>query len=120
MNPWLKALHIPGVLARLHLLDRIRLTPEGISFGELRRLTRALLRRGHRVFSFNYHSPSLAPGNTPYVRDMADLRTFLRCIEQYLDFFMDEVGGGAVTPFEVKAFATEVAPVSPAPFRARR
>src|SRR5207302_8498468 len=29
MHPWLKAVHIPGVLARLHLIDRIPLTPEG-------------------------------------------------------------------------------------------
>src|SRR5262249_30260821 len=43
-HPWLKALHIPGVLARLRLLDRITLTPEGVTFEELRLLTRALLR----------------------------------------------------------------------------
>ena len=108
-NPWLKALHIPGVLARLHLVDRIPLTPEGICFSELRRLTRALLRRGHRVFSFTYHSPSLAPGNTPYVRNAADLRAFLGRIERYLEFFMDELGGRAVTPLEVKALAIECA-----------
>ena len=103
MNPLLKALHIPGVLAHLHLLDRITLTLEGVTFVELRRLTRALLRRGHRVFSFTYHRPSLAPGNTPYVRDPADLEVFLRRIEQYLEFFMDEVSGKAMTPLEVKA-----------------
>jgi hypothetical protein len=44
------------------------------------------LRNGHRVFSFTYHSPSLAPGNTPYVRSAADLRAFLQRIERYLDF----------------------------------
>ena len=103
------------MLAHLHLIDRIPLTPEGISFGEMRRLTRALLRRGRRVFSFNYHSPSLAPGNTPYVRDTMDLRAFLERIEQYLDFFMKELGGRAVTPLEVKALATEAGSVDPAP-----
>src|SRR5438876_1307845 len=49
MDERLKSLHVPGILARLRLLERITLTPEGISFAELRRLTRALLRRGHRV-----------------------------------------------------------------------
>ena len=120
MHPWLKAVHIPGVLARLHLIDRIPLTPEGISFGEMRRLTRALLRRGQRVFSFNYHSPSLAPGNTPYVRDIMDLQAFLERIEQYLDFFMKELGGRAVTPLEVKALATEAGSVGPAPLQPGR
>jgi hypothetical protein len=105
MNERLKALHVPGILARLGLVERITLTPEGITFAEQRRLTRALLRNGHRVFSFTYHSPSLAPGNTPYVRSEADLRAFLLRIEQYLDFFMGEIGGRAATPFEVKALA---------------
>jgi hypothetical protein len=108
MNDRLKALHIPGVLAHLRLLERITLTPEGISFEEQRRLTRALLRTGHRVFSFTYHSPSLAPGNTPYVRNQADLSAFLRRIEQYLDFFLGEVGGRPATPFEIKALAEKV------------
>ena len=72
---------------------------------EQRRLTRALLREGHRVFSFTYHSPSLAPGNTPYVRTQADLSAFLQRIDQYLDFFTGEIGGRAATPFEVKALA---------------
>lgn len=107
MDERLKALHIPGVLARLRLIERITLTPEGVSFSEQQRLTRSLLRNGHRVFSFTYHSPSLVPGNTPYVRSEADLRAFLRCIEQFLDFFMSDIGGRAATPFEVKAVAQQ-------------
>jgi len=105
MNERLKALHVPGILARLRFVERIGLTPEGVSFEEQRRLTRALLRKGHRVFSFTYHSPSLALGNTPYVRSEADLRAFLQRIEQYLDFFTGEVGGRAATPFEIKTLA---------------
>ena len=81
------------------------INPSEGAFEEQRRLTRALLRKGHRVFSFAYHSPSLAPGNTPYVRTEADLRGFLGRIEQYLEFFTGEVGGRAATPFEVKALA---------------
>ena len=105
MNERLKALHVPGILARLRLVERITLTPEGISFEELRRLTLALLRKGHRVFNFSYHSPSLAPGNTPYVRSEADLKAFLQRIEQYLRFFSEEIGGRAATPFEIKTIA---------------
>ena len=105
MNERLKVLHVPGILARLGLVERITLTPEGISFDEQRRLTRALLRRGHRVFCFTYHSSSLAPGNTPYVRSEADLQILLRRIDQYLDFFTREIGGRGATPFEVKALA---------------
>jgi hypothetical protein len=105
MNEHLRALHVPGIFARLGLLERITLTPEGISLDERRRLTSALLRRGHRVSCFTYHSTSLAPGNTPYVRNETDLRAFLQRIDQYLDFFTRELGGRAATPFEVKTLA---------------
>jgi hypothetical protein len=57
------------------------------------------------AFSATYHSPSLAPGNTPYVRNEADLSAFLQRIEQYLRFFTEDVGGRAATPFEVKTLA---------------
>jgi hypothetical protein len=105
MNERLKALHVPGILARLRLIERISLTPEGVSFEEQKRLTRALLRKGHRVFNFTYHSPSLVPGNTPYVKNEVDLRAFLGRLERYLEFFAGEVSGRAATPFEVKALA---------------
>ena len=107
-HPILKSIHLPGVLSRLRLLERITLTPEGVTFEEQRRLVRAMLTRGHRVFSLTYHSSSLAPGNTPYVRSSADLRVLLRRIDQFLDFFLGEVGGRGATPFEVKAEALKL------------
>ena len=53
--------------------------------------------RGHRLFSLTYHSPSLEPGHTPYVRSEADLDRFLGAIEQVLAFFRDEMGGRFTT-----------------------
>ena len=87
------ALHLPGFFARSGLLERIRLTPEGVSFEEQCRLTRSLFERGCRLFSYSYHSPSLAPGNTPYVRDEAELAAFLQRMRAYFDFFFCELGG---------------------------
>jgi glycosyltransferase involved in cell wall biosynthesis len=95
--------HLPGVLARLGLLERMTLTPEGMSVGELKRLTRLLLRRGQRVFTFSYHSSSLLPGYTPYVRTSADLDRMIRTMEEYLHYFIEEVGGVAMTPMELRA-----------------
>ena len=92
-NPTGMILHLPGVLARLHALERIRLTPEGTSFTELCRLTESLLGQGCRVFSFTYHSPSLAPGKTPYVRDRNEVEAFLQVIEEYMEYFKQAHGG---------------------------
>lgn len=65
-----------AVLARTRLLQRIPLTPEGIPVAEAIEAIRAAVGDGLRVLSFAFHSPSLAPGHTPYVRDAADLRAF--------------------------------------------
>jgi len=101
-----RSLHLPGIFARLRLIDRITLTPEGITPDEHRSLTRALMAEGQRVFSFTYHSPSLKPGCTPYVRSEAELGRFLDRFERYFDFFFGELGGRAATPTEVRALLT--------------
>ena len=56
-----------------------------------------MARRGHRIFTLVYHSPSLEPGHTPYVRSKADLNSFLATIEQVLVFFRDRMGGRFTT-----------------------
>jgi hypothetical protein len=96
-------LRLPGALARSGIVARSRLTPEGTPADEQCRLIEAMVARGHRTFSLTYHSPSLAPGHTPYVRDEADLARFLADIETVLTFFRDEVGGGFTTAARVRA-----------------
>lgn len=65
-----------GPLARTGLLGRVALTPEGIPVAEALALLRQLLDDGLRLFSISFHSPSIEPGHTPYVRDAADLKRF--------------------------------------------
>jgi hypothetical protein len=96
-----RRLHIPGMLARTSLLNRVHLTPEGVTLSEAKRLTRTLATAGVRVFLLAYHSPSLEPGNTPYVRSQDDLRRFIDWLDGYLEFFMGEVGGRGATPLEL-------------------
>jgi hypothetical protein len=105
-SPLGRTLRAPGILARLRLLDRIRLTPEGTSLEEAKRVTRSLLRRnGQRVFVLTFHTPSLEPGHTPYVQTRDDLDRFLAWIEEYLSFFFGEIGGVPATPAQVRESA---------------
>ncbi len=94
----LRRLHAGGIAARLRLLERITLTPEGVFATEHRRLTRSLLAQGHRIFSLTYHSSSLGIGGSPYVRSTEERDRFLASIEHYLAFFRDEIGGRFGTP----------------------
>lgn len=96
-NPRAERLRLPGLLARSGLLERSRLTPEGATAAEQCRLLRSLTARGAILFTLVYHSPSLAPGNTPYVRSAAERDAFLATIEQVLTYFRDDLGGTFTT-----------------------
>jgi hypothetical protein len=62
-----------GVMARLRLLDRIPLTPEGVTIAEALRAIDIAMAEQLPVLVLSFHSPSLYPGHTPYVRTPADL-----------------------------------------------
>jgi phosphatidylinositol alpha-1,6-mannosyltransferase len=97
-----RSVRAAGLLARTGLLERITLSPEGSDLAAMLRLTRALLKRGQRIFTLSYHSPSLEPGNTPYVRTHRDLAVFLDRISGFLSFFRDELGGVFLTVMELR------------------
>lgn len=101
----LRKLRAPALLSRLQVADRLMLSPEGYTGSELRRLTRELLARGVRTFALTFHSPSVEPGHTPYVRTEQDLEVFLRRLERYLEFFFGVVGGTTMTPEAFRAVA---------------
>ena len=102
-NPTAVKLRIPGMLGKAGLVTRSRLSPEGISAGEQCRLLDALVKSGQSVFTLVYHSPSLVPGNTPYVLDEAELAGFIATIEQVLTYFRDALGGRFTTLGQVHA-----------------
>lgn len=99
------SLRVPGALSRLGLLERIRLTPEGTSLDEAKRLTLAMLQQGQRLFVLSYHSSSLLPGGAPYVTTEADLAGFLQWLDGYMRFFFGPLNGQAATALEIHGMA---------------
>jgi hypothetical protein len=97
-------LHLVGIMARLRIVDKVMLSPEGATLREMKALTTALLRSGIRTFSLTMHSPSVLPGCTPYVRTAADLAGFLDRVDAYCEFFFGELGGCASTPEDFLSF----------------
>jgi peptidoglycan/xylan/chitin deacetylase (PgdA/CDA1 family) len=67
-----------AALARFGLVERIALTPEGIPAERACRAIDIAIGMRLPVLTFSFHSPSLQPGNTPYVRSQADLDRFYR------------------------------------------
>jgi hypothetical protein len=79
-----------GLLARGGVLERIALTPEGTPLSDALRAIRTLLDDEARLISISFHSPSVEPGHTPYVRDAADLRRFYGWWDGVLDLLARE------------------------------
>ena len=94
-------MHFVGILARMQLVDKIWLSPEGFLSSEHLKLVKDLYADGLRVFSFAFHSPSVEPGCTPYVRTQADLDKFLGRCSRFFEFFLKDLNGQATTPLEL-------------------
>lgn len=78
LGPWLypRMWRLPslrGALSRIGMLERIPLTPEGVTIEEAIRGIDIAIDQQLPVLVFSFHSPSLAPGFTPYVRSEDEL-----------------------------------------------
>ena len=82
----LRRLKVLGALDRLGVLRRRWLSPESSSGEDMVALAEACLRSGEPVLGLTFHSCTLLPGATPFVRDADDRRRFLGAIERFLRF----------------------------------
>jgi hypothetical protein len=69
---------VAGALSRARLLSRVPLTPEGVPVRDAIAAIDALVGEGVRLLNFSFHSPTLEPGHTPYVRDESGRASFYR------------------------------------------
>jgi hypothetical protein len=67
---------VAGAMARTRLLSRVPLTPEGVPVADAIAAIDALIEEGVRLLNFSFHSPTLEPGHTPYVRTEQDRTAF--------------------------------------------
>lgn len=69
------------VLSRFGLLERIALTPEGVTAQEALRGIDIALDAGLPVLVLSFHSPTLAPGHTPYAATEAGVEALYDWLE---------------------------------------
>ncbi|NYT39775.1 WalW protein [Sphingomonas sp. R-74633] len=93
-----------GIAARLGLLSRVALTPEDMPLHEAKEAVRIALGEGLQLLNFAFHSPSVEPGHTPYVRTQADLAAFLHWWDEMLAL-LDRSGVRAASVDEIVAAA---------------
>jgi hypothetical protein len=81
-----RAPRLARALARLGMLERIALTPEGVGAEQAVRGIDIALDDGLPLLVFSFHSPSLRPGHTPFVRSEGDLDTLYEWWRQVFDY----------------------------------
>jgi hypothetical protein len=96
--------HGRGAFARAGLLSRVALTPEDMPLDDALEAVRIAVGEGVRVLNFSFHSPSLVPGHTPYVRDAVDLAAFHGWWQTVLAL-LDKLGVRSATPDDLIAAA---------------
>ncbi len=79
----LNPLRLPGVLARLGILERISLSLEETPLDRLLQLTDVALANGHAILNLFMHSVSLLPGAGPFVTTAADRAALLERVDRY-------------------------------------
>lgn len=78
---------IAGILARTRILEKIPLTPEGITTDEALRGADIAIDEGLPVIVLSLHSPTLEPGHTPYVRNEAELESLYDWLKTIITYF---------------------------------
>ncbi len=76
--------HVPTIFSgfsRFNLLERIALTPEGVSPEEALRGIAIAQEQALPVLVLSFHSPSLAPGHTPYAKTQAEVEALYHWFE---------------------------------------
>lgn len=90
MNKYFKHFHLIGALDRLGLLNFRVLSPETSTFEDMIKLSKAIMNNGNRFINMTFHSTSLLPGMSPFVRNKKELELFLGKIDRYLEFMTRE------------------------------
>lgn len=100
-----------GLFARAGLLSRVALTPEDMPLADALEAIRVALGEGVRILNFSFHSPSLVPGHTPYVRDAGDLAAFFGWWDRVLGLLASR--GATAISLDAAVAAADAALASP-------
>ncbi|APG63702.1 hypothetical protein LPB140_07900 [Sphingorhabdus lutea] len=90
--------------ARMGVLERISLTPEGISIEKTKQAIDLALKVKLPLLNFSFHSPSLEAGHTPYVRNEQDLENFYIWWEEIFAYLKQK----GVRPLAVRQISEQI------------
>ncbi len=93
----LRKLRLAGILDRLDVLRSLKLSPEQSSPSDAKRLIDASIRDGAETLVLMFHSSSLVPGFSPYVKSASHLETFYAWLDDVFAHCLGERGCQSTT-----------------------
>jgi hypothetical protein len=85
----LKFLHIISICSLLHILRKIKFSPEAASFGDMKRLTDCCLKRGHKILHLTFHSVINSTGDSPYSKTEKERNKRIKALQDILDYVVN-------------------------------
>lgn len=79
-----------GILDRLRIINYRWLSPEVCNGQEMVLLSKNFIQLGHTFLNMSFHSTSLLPGATPFVRNEEEFKQFLDNIDAFLKFALQQ------------------------------
>ncbi len=92
MRSPLRQLRAVGILDRTGIASKLKLSPEQANLSQMQSLARAVARRGTPCMVLMFHSSSLKPGCSPYVKNEQDLDRFIDRLGKFFEFCRDDLG----------------------------
>lgn len=82
-------LRLIGLLNKLHLLNKVLLSPEASDSKSMVRLAKCLIKKDFKFINMFFHSTSLKAGLTDFVKTKDDEKRFFQQIREFLIFTKD-------------------------------
>lgn len=84
-GPFAQQMHLPGLANHAFDLRRVILSPETDTVPDMLAASRRIIDEGGHHLHMFFHSNSLVPGLTPFVRTTKDLDALYASVERYVD-----------------------------------
>ena len=85
----LKYIGLIGILNRLHLVNKAWLNPENSDSKTMIALAKRMMKNQYRIINMMFHSSTLKPGLTPFIKTGEDGKRFIKNIREFLVFTRD-------------------------------
>jgi len=85
-------------LAKVLRIRRYRLSPEGFTFEQMKRLTETQLEIGQQEFVASFHSPSVKPYLTPYTTSVQEAESLGNELKKYIEWIKQNHGANLILP----------------------